>query len=171
MFTIHRSRMAVSAVIAVLTFTLCAPIAVNAEEQVIADEQVIAAEGQDPALAPAAPSWDESSGYGSVEASRAAASALFAPGTTSSWDDTSGYGSVEASRAEISALLSGELISGQEQDLAMAAAAAKSWDNASGYGSVEASRAAASALRAPVTVPSWDETSGYGSVEASRAGH
>jgi hypothetical protein len=47
----------------------------------------------------AAPSWDETSRYGSVEASRAAAAALLAPFASSSWDDTSGYGSVEASRA------------------------------------------------------------------------
>jgi hypothetical protein len=141
MRTIHRSRTVFSAVIAVLAFALCAPIAVNAEEQVIADEQIIAAAEQDPALAPAAPSWDESSGYGSVEASRAAASALLAVGAAPSWDETSGYGSVETTRAEMSMLLSGEVISGQEQDLAMAAAAAKSWDETSGYGSVEASRA------------------------------
>jgi hypothetical protein len=48
---------------------------------------------------------------------------------------------VEASRAEVSALLSGEVISGQEQALRMAATNAKSWDETSGYGSVEASRA------------------------------
>ena len=126
MRTIHRSRTAISAFVAVLMFALSAPIAVHAEEQVIAEEQVLAAEEQDPALAPAVPSWDE----------------------------TSGYGSVEASRAEISALLSGEVISGQEQVLAMAAAAATLWDETSGYGSVEASRAAASALLAPVAEPS-----------------
>jgi hypothetical protein len=51
---------------------LAAPIAVNAEDGVRTTEQVLAAEDQDPALAPAAPSWDETSGYGSVEASRAA---------------------------------------------------------------------------------------------------
>jgi hypothetical protein len=41
----------------------------------------------------------------------------------------------------MSALVSGELISVQEQTLAMTAVAAKSWDETSGYGSVEASRA------------------------------
>jgi hypothetical protein len=113
-------------------------------------------------------SWDEMSGYGSVEASRAAASTLLVPYASPSWDDTSGYGSVEASRAEVSALLSGELISGRDQALAFAAAAAMLWDETSGFGSVEASRAAASALYAPVAGPSWDDTSGYGSVEESR---
>jgi hypothetical protein len=53
------------------------------------------------AIVAAAPSWDESSGYGSVEASRAAASTLVASVAAPSWDETSGYGSVEASRATI----------------------------------------------------------------------
>jgi hypothetical protein len=97
----------------------------------------------------AAPSWDETSGYGSVEASRAAASELLAPSASPSWDDMSGYDSVEASRAAASAMLSGELISGQAQSLALAAATAKSWDETSGYASVEASRAAISDLLAP----------------------
>ncbi len=182
MSTIHRFRPAVSVLVTVLTFALSAPITVDAEEQVVAEEQILAAEEQVPALAPVAgPSWDETSGYGSVEASRAAIGhddgvsdygptgheASAAMGL--SWDEMSGYGSVEASRAEVSALLSGELISGRDQALAFAAAAAMLWDETSGYGSVEASRAAASALYAPVAGPSWDDTSGYGSVEASRA--
>jgi hypothetical protein len=182
MSTIHRFRPAVSVLVTVLTFALSAPITVHAEEQVVAEEQILAAEEQIPALAAVAgPSWDESSGYGSVEASRAAIGhddgvsdygptgheASAAMGL--SWDEKSGYGSVEASRAEVSALLSGELISGRDQALAFAAAAAMLWDETSGYGSVEASRAAASALYAPVAGPSWDDTSGYGSVEESRA--
>jgi hypothetical protein len=136
MSTIHQARKAVSAFVAVLTFALSAPFAVNAEDEVIVtlEEQILTA-------APAASTWDETSGYGSVEASRAAASALLAPSAAPSWDDTSGYGSVEATRAEMSALVSGELISVQEQTLAMTAVAAKSWDETSGYGSVEASRA------------------------------
>jgi hypothetical protein len=138
MSTLHRRRTGFSVFAAVLAVALCAPVAVNAEDEVI---EVIAAEEQILAAAPALPSWDESSGYGSVEASRAAASALLASSAAPSWDDTSGYGSVEASRAELSALLSGQVISGQEQALAVTAAAAKSWDETSGYGSVEASRA------------------------------
>jgi hypothetical protein len=170
MFTIHCSRPACSAVVAVLTFALWAPITVNADEQVIAEELVLAAEDQDPALAPiAGPSWDE----------------------------VSGYGSVERTRIDVSALLSGEVIGGQDQSLAQAAAAAAAlWDATSGYGSVEASRGANALPAAPTAfasqVPSdvrwapdrtlehamnpllavamaWDETSGYGSVEASRA--
>jgi hypothetical protein len=182
MSTIHRFRPAVSVLVTVLTFALSAPITVHAEEQVVAEEQILAAEEQIPALAAVAgPSWDESSGYGSVEASRAAIGhddGVSEYGPTGheasaamglSWDEMSGYGSVEASRAEVSALLSGELISGRDQALAFAAAAAMLWDETSGYGSVEASRAAASALLAPVAGLSWDDTSGYGSVEASRA--
>jgi hypothetical protein len=87
MSTSYRSRTVFSAFAAVLTFVLCAPIAVNAEEQLLA-------------AVPAAPPWDETSGYGSVEASRAAASALLAPVAGPSWDETSGYGAVEASRAD-----------------------------------------------------------------------
>src|ERR687897_390753 len=98
MSTSHRSRTAVSAFVAVLTFALSTPFSVNAEDEVIVslqeEEQVLTA-------APADLSWDETSGYGSVEASRAAASALYAPVAGPSWDDTSGYGSVEASRAEM----------------------------------------------------------------------
>ena len=182
MSTIHRFRPAVSVLVTVLTFALSAPITVHAEEQVVAEEQILAAEEQIPALAAVAgPSWDESSGYGSVEASRAAIGhddGVSEYGPTGheasaamglSWDEMSGYGSVEASRAEVSALLSGELISGRDQALAFAAAAVMLWDETSGYGSVEASRAAASALYAPVAGPSWDDTSGYGSVEDSRA--
>jgi len=182
MSTIHRFRPAVSVLVTVLTFALSAPITVHAEEQVVAEEQILAAEEQIPALAAVAgPSWDESSGYGSVEASRAAIGhddGVSEYGPTGheasaamglSWDEMSGYGSVEASRAEVRALLSGELISGRDQALAFAAAAAMLWDETSGYGSVEASRAAASALYAPVAGPSWDDTSGYGSVEESRA--
>ena len=53
------------------------------------------------AIVAAAPSWDETSGYGAVEATRAAASAFLAPVAAPSWDKTSGYGPVEASRATI----------------------------------------------------------------------
>jgi hypothetical protein len=52
------------------------------------------------AIVAAASSWDATSGYGAVEASRAA-NALLVPGAGPSWDETSGYASVEASRAVI----------------------------------------------------------------------
>src|SRR4051794_19133381 len=147
MSTSRRTRITIPTIGAVLLFALAAPIAVNADEVIAAEEQVLAA-------APAAPSWDETSGYGAVEASRATASVLWAPVAGPGWDETSGYGSVEASRANVSALLSGEVMSGQEHALTLAAVAATMWDETSGYGSVEASRAAASRLRTPATAPS-----------------
>jgi hypothetical protein len=101
MSMIQRSPIVVSVFAALLVFALSAPIAVDAEDQVVTEDQVVAVVDQDPALALAPASWDETSGYGSVEASRAVASALYAPVADPSWDDTSGYGSVEASRAEM----------------------------------------------------------------------
>lgn len=59
MSRIDRFRPAVSVFVADLIFTNSTPIAVNAQEQ-------------DPVLPPAVPSSDETSGYGSVEASSAA---------------------------------------------------------------------------------------------------
>lgn len=71
--TTRRIATAISIFVAVLLFALSAPIAVNAEEHVAVDEQTLAEENQVPALVPAAgPSWDELSGYGSVETIRAA---------------------------------------------------------------------------------------------------
>jgi hypothetical protein len=166
MFTSHHSRTAIAAFATVLILALSAPIAVNADDQVAAEAPVLAAEELDPALAPAAPSWDETSGYGAVEAIRATIGhddvvsgfentgheASAAMGR--SWDELSGYGSVEASRAAVSAMLSGDVISGREQAFAFAAAAATLWDATSGYGSVERTRAAISQLLAPVSAPS-----------------
>jgi hypothetical protein len=72
MFTPHRPSTLIPAFVAILTFALSTPIAVHAEDQILAGEPVLAAEGQVSALAPGAgPSWDETSGYRSVEASRA----------------------------------------------------------------------------------------------------
>jgi hypothetical protein len=44
------------------------------------------------AAVPTTPSWDETSGYGSVETSRATASRLRAPAAAPSCDETRGYG-------------------------------------------------------------------------------
>jgi hypothetical protein len=127
--------------------------------------------------------WDEMSGYGSVEASRATveASAL-------------GHGNVTGptGREERAAIEDGTQTSGHEASAAISA----SWDEASGYGSLEASRAtgeiAVAATEITSLVPAdvrWapapflgyaltplaavaiarDETSGYGSVAVSRA--
>ena len=83
------------------------------------------------------------------------------------WNETSGFGAVEAGRAAIGheEMVSGYSAIGHEASAAMGL----SWDAKSGYGSVETSRAEISALVAPVAAPSWDQTSGYGVVEASRA--
>jgi hypothetical protein len=188
MSTTNRSRTAISVFAAMFTVTLSTPLMVHAEDQIIgAENQVIA-------LAPVAgPSWDETSGYGVVEAIRATIGHP-APSTT-----------LEQTRmaAAQRALLTGDIGSLQEERL-LAIVAAPSWDATSGYGSVEASRAANALPAAPaesttaeetralaaqqqvqsydagslqeeallgvvVTGASWDATSGYGSAEASRA--
>ena len=112
MSVVRRFRRAVS-VVAVLNLGVSAPIAVNAQVEGAAERR-LAVQEQNPVLAPAVPSWDE----------------------------TSGYGAVEASCAEMNALLSGERISGQEQAIASARASATLSHATSGYGAVEASRAA-----------------------------
>lgn len=78
------------------------------------------------AVVATAMAWEETSGYGAVEASRAAASALFAPLAAPTWDETSGYGAVEANRAE--------------PDVSVAPAAGTMADAASGLGSVAVNR-------------------------------
>ena len=151
MSTIHRFRPAIPAIVAMLMVALSAPLAVSAEEQVIADEQVLVAEDQVPALAPVAgPSWDETSGYYSVEASRAVIGHL-AASTTQVPSDVrwaparaiAPGSSVEATRVLVAqqALQFPNLGSMQEEALLAVVAAAPSWDATSGYGAVEASRA------------------------------
>jgi hypothetical protein len=171
------------------TVALSTPLMVHAEDQIIGEENKVLA------FAPVAgPSWDETSGYGAVEASRATIGHP-AAGTT--------IAQTRMAAAQ-HALLSGDLGSVQEESLLAIVAAAPSWDESSGYGSVEASRAANALPAAPAGRPSaaetqalaaqqmvqsydvgslqedallavvatgspWDETSGYGSVEASRA--
>ena len=100
MFTIHRSRTAISVFVAVLSVVLFAPVAAQVPVQ---DHSLVAA--------PAGPSWDDTGGYGAVEAIRAVighydvVSGYAAPGHEAdaarglSWDEMSGYGEVEASRA------------------------------------------------------------------------
>ena len=156
MSTIHRYRSAVLSIAAVLSVVLVVPVAAQALDQ-----------EQNPLTAPAGPSWDDTSGYGAVEANRALighdnavggqeatgheASAALAP----SWDETSGYGAVESSRA-----VSPEDLA---EDLAAALASGRRGESLSGDRppSRRASRVITSA---------WDAASGYGTVEASRAG-
>src|SRR5215216_5315021 len=63
----RRFRRAVS-VVAVLNLGVSAPIAVNAQVEGAAERR-LAVQERNPVLAPAVPSWDETSGYGAVEAS------------------------------------------------------------------------------------------------------
>ena len=132
MHAIHRLHSSSVAIVVVSLFAIAmiAPLSVHAEEQAIA-------------AAPAEPSWDETSGYGSVEAIRAASEPLVvteSPITT--------VPAVAPSRviAAQRALESGDLGSLQEEALETIVAAAVSWDESSGYGSVEAIRANATKL-------------------------
>jgi hypothetical protein len=108
------------------------------------------------AIVAAAPSWDEISGYGAVEASRA----------------TIAYPAASASPAQTRvlaaqhALQSGDLGSLQEDTLRAVVAAGQSWDQISGYGSVEASRAANAIPVAPVA----NTTAGANRVVAAQLG-
>jgi hypothetical protein len=102
------------------------------------------------AIVAAAPSWDETSGYGAVEASRAsighaAASTTQVPADVR-WAPAgviAPESSIEASRVLTAqqALQSQDLGSLQEEALFAVVAAGSSWDQTSGYASVEASRA------------------------------
>ncbi len=111
-------RAAVFGLVAVFGVALAAPVAVAAQELT-------------QALAPAETTWDESSGYNSVETNRAAYALTTSPS------------GVEASRVITAqlALSGGDLGSMQEEALFAVLAAGSAWDDASGYGAVEASRA------------------------------
>ena len=135
MHTNRRTRSSFIVIATLFVGTLVSPVAVTAEDQVLA-------------LAPVAgPSWDEASGYRSVEASRVATDVQDQPDVNAAvaavtWEEMSGYASVEASRVISArhALLSADLGSLQEEALVAVVAAGTAWDEASGYGSVEASR-------------------------------
>jgi len=178
----YGSRSLVFGIATVFAFTLLAPVAITAQEEVAAlapvaapsvdetsaDEvraaRALAAERalltgdigsmQEEhllAIVAAAPSWDATSGYGAVEASRATIGHP-AAGTTQVPADVrwapeglfAPESSVEARRvlAAQQALQSQDLGSLQEGALLAVVAAGSSWDQTSGYGSVEASRAA-----------------------------
>lgn len=142
MRTIPRFQRVMLGTAAVLALVVSSPLAVTAEDQVLA-------------AAPVGPSWDDMSGYGAVEANRATVSALLVPDPT--WDQTSGYGAVEANRAAASVVLPptsttmqvpGDVRWAPESAItprpsveASGVTAAKVWDKTSGYGAVEASRA------------------------------
>jgi hypothetical protein len=206
MSTIHRFRSVFLGSAAFLALALFAPGVVNADDAIplvapVAAPSTDAAPVMAPVAGPfvagdigslqedrllaivaAAPGWDETSGYRSVEASRAAASALLAPVAAPSWDEISGYRSVETSRATIGHLAASTSASTTQvpADVRWAPVRAIAPES-----SVEGSRVrtAQQALRSPDlgslqeeallavvgTGSSWDQTSGYASVEASRA--
>jgi hypothetical protein len=116
MRTIHWSRLSSLGVTAVLLGTLVAPMTAMAEDPMLA-------------MAPSAPSWDEASGYGSVEAIRAAIGLGGSDGPVVQ---------VVPPAREIGGL--------QEEYLAARTVASTTWDETSGYHSVEISRGTASQL-------------------------
>jgi hypothetical protein len=84
------------------------------------------------AIVAAAPSWDETSGYAAVEASRAT---IGSPAASTSTEQTRLFAAQQA-------LLSPDLGGLQEEALAAVVSAGQLWDETSGYRSVEAGRAA-----------------------------
>ena len=127
MSMIRWSPKAISACAAVLVFALCAPIAVDAEDEVRTDEQVLAAEDHDPALAPAAavtvttqvPSdvrWAPEPGHAWLAASRAAAARRAAPAFPA-WD-AARWSPVEPSQAASPDAIPAALASGQRAESA-----------------------------------------------------
>src|SRR5215218_2300571 len=167
----YRFRRLVVGLATVVTVTLLAPLALNAEEEVadLAPVAAPAAVGTSPeevrairalaaqralqrgdvaslqedalyAIVAAAPSWDATSGYGAVEASRAT---IGSPAASTSAVQTRVLAAQQA-------LQGGDLGSLQEEALLAVVSAGQSWDEMSGYGSLEASRAANALPVAPV---------------------
>jgi hypothetical protein len=95
------------------------------------------------AVVATAMSWDQTSGYGVVEAIRAEPDAYAASIAGTSADAASGVASGAANRVANAqhALDAGDLGSMQEDALTALVAAGESWDEISGYGVLEASRA------------------------------
>jgi hypothetical protein len=143
----HSIRTSVLGIVAMLNVAVFAPANVRAQEEILAAAPAIEA------------SWDETSGYGAVEATRAAINALPQdPAVITSlvpsdvrWAPEPSIDaalSAEASRvaAAQQALLSTDLGSMQEEALLAVVAAGPTWDEMSGYGSVETTRAAISSV-------------------------
>ena len=95
------------------------------------------------AVVATAMSWDQTSGYGVVEAIRAEPDVSVAPATGTTADAASGVGSGGTNRVTNAeyALHTGDLGSMQEDALTAIVAAGASWDDTSGYRALEASRA------------------------------
>jgi hypothetical protein len=128
----HASLLAVAA----LALTILAPIRGLAQEDISS-------------LAPDAATWGEASGYDTVEANRAAATALI---SAPEFEAASGNDALDTNRVVIArqALATGDLGSVQEEALANlvtgAETAAMTWGDESGYNALETNRAAISGL-------------------------
>jgi hypothetical protein len=157
---------------AVLAAALFTPLAARAQDQLEPET------GQAMAAAPAAASWDETSGYGAVEASRAAINAgAFAVGadaigpTGHEASAAIGYSLDEAYRLASAAAAPVIIANQVSPDVRWAPAGAvvagpvvQSVPPARAIGGLQEEY-----LFAKSSAPSWDETSGYGAVEANRA--
>lgn len=152
-------RTSVVAIVSLVSLAVVAP----ATAQVPDPDQAVAA-------APAAPSWDEISGYGSVEANRAIGAPV----------DTVMLGGALVSRSSdlgslqeeyLAAPMAPATIANQAPADVRFAPAAAAWDDLSGYGTVEASRAAIGvAPVAPVSTSRVSRATDIGSLqEASLA--
>ena len=160
MSTLHRSRTAISAAVAVLTFALSAPLAVNAEDQSSPKRRSSPRRTQSlpwlrfpPPRPPARPRSRAMSAGRRQERSRqcrrwkrAACSPRNRRCSPPTW--------AACRRKPLARHRGRRALRGTRR------VATARWRPA---------RAAATALLAPVADPSWDETSGYGAVEASRA--
>ena len=181
MLAVHTNRLGSIAIGILLAGWLVAPAAA----QVPDPDQVVVA-------APAAPTWDEVSGYDAVEANRLIVSPDergMLRGTVVS--RATDLGSMQEEYLAAAPAFSAAIINQVPAD-ARWAPTMTSWDKGSGYLSVETGRAALSgkegaALFAPhvsratdigsmqeeffaaPAASSWDESSGYGAVELSRA--
>jgi hypothetical protein len=166
MSTIHPSRRLFFGIAALFAFTLLAPAAVTAEDEVAVMAPVAAPAADDTsadgvrvaaraltaqralltgdigsmqeehlfAIVAAAPSWDATSGCGSVEASRAANGLLAAPATSTAAEQTRALAAQQA-------LLSPDLGSLQEDALAAVVAAGSAEVDASGDDALAPTRA------------------------------
>jgi hypothetical protein len=199
--TNQRTRLWCLSTAVVFAFTLLAPVAVNAQDDVAAlapaapvgedtnPQDVRAAralaaqralqsgdigsmqEERLYAIVAAAPTWDQISGYASVEASRAA----IGHATTTMTEEAALLAQFRASERALSlslgaepqapaeaprvfaaqqALQSPDLGSMQEEALLAVVAASPSWDETSGYRAVEAARAANALPAAPAVIMS-----------------
>lgn len=123
MFKIRRSQATILSIAAMLALALSAPFAATAEEQILS-------------AAPTGQSWDEISGYGSVESSRATIALLAAPAPITNQVPS------DVRFAPAQAIAPGPAVDANRAATAVyeALAYGSSWEVSSGYRSVESSR-------------------------------